>query len=246
MPRGEVMRNSPFSAQLPDQCRQLFPDFFPFSVEHEELITPQLTRLSASGLRKINVNKCKTIYSDIDFMKLVMAAVIVIHHAGVFYFINGVNICPTGYMMVEFFFYVSGFFMMSKAARINEDTSKKRIGSTTADYVLSKYKALIPYTLYAVIVGIIASAIIQKMGYRQIIFNIANCWIDVLFLQMYGFYGVIITGVSWYLSAMIIAIMILFPFCVKFGRNVLPFFTLLSLLIYGFLSMICICNQWCF
>ena len=117
-----------------------------------------------------------------------------------------------GYLGVEFFFIVSGYLMTKNALTKNEDN----IGIKTFDYIWKKIKAFFPYVFIAFIIGI---AVDGHYNHRTIS-EYANLIWNFLFVDM----AIVIDtywvqGQVWYISAMLISMLILYPLIIKYKKN---------------------------
>ena len=120
-----------------------------------------------------------------------------------------------GYTGTEFFFLVSGYLMAHSALRYDAT----RLGQSTWQFVLRKVKVFYPYLLVAFVFTFVV---------RQYIFStegsIRLSWAtdlllssnELLLLQTSGVgFDTLFNGPSWYLSAMILAMALLFPLLLK-------------------------------
>ena len=126
---------------------------------------------------------------------------------------GGYVFAPTGYMGVEFFFIVTGFYMMSKVEQNNGE--KIDVGIATKQYIIPKVKKIFPVLL----VSVIASILLQYIAgiSTDILNNSLKSIPELLMLQMYGIgFNYYPTGVAWYLSAMFMALMVIYPICFRF------------------------------
>lgn len=147
----------------------------------------------------------------IDFMKFICSLGIVLFHARNFTdksnrpFLNGA-------ILVEFFFLVSGFLMAVSLEKYKE-SEKKCVGKNTADYILHKIKGLCPEYYIAMIIGFI----VQHMYYRKehIVEDLVSSVWDVFFLSISGLKGYHANAATWYISAMLLAMLILVPLCIR-------------------------------
>ena len=118
-----------------------------------------------------------------------------------------------GFLGVEFFFIVSGYLMALKA---NRDSSE-HIGKATARFLFRKIQILLPYFIPAQLIGFIV------LNYNQetdtIIRNFFMSIPDTCFLQMAGFSIYKILSPTWYLSAMLLAMLVLYPLLLKKKEN---------------------------
>ncbi|MBQ9086418.1 MAG: hypothetical protein IJY47_04445 [Clostridia bacterium] len=165
---------------------------------------------------------------SIDYLKFLFSIVILLYHYGLFF--------QSGYIVVEGFFMITGYLMM---VSLSKGSSEGELSEdSTAKFVLHKYKAVFLPLLFSAISGFL---IYEGLIYDHELTFTARCFPLLLFevipLQMAGFEGMWTTGVSWYLSAMLLGIAILHPFAKKaplrFGCTAAPVIALLG---YGLLS----------
>ena len=140
--------------------------------------------------------------TKVDFLKLYFMMIIMgVHSENIFnlrlYFLNGA-------MAVEFFFLVSGYLMAKTALKINPAIN---IGVSTRKFVIHKYAIVFPYLIVSIIV---CFALREHFLDMKLIRFITIVW-EVICMQMAGFMTYTITGITWYVSAMLIAMLILFP-----------------------------------
>ena len=140
--------------------------------------------------------------TKVDFLKLYFMMIIMgVHSENIFnlrlYFLNGA-------MAVEFFFLVSGYLMAKTALKRN---SSINIGIATRNFIIHKYAIIFPYLMVSLIVCFALRVHFLNVKFTSF-FNIV--W-EVLCMQMAGYSIYSITGITWYISAMLIAMLILFP-----------------------------------
>ena len=161
----------------------------------------------------------------IDFLKFIFAIIILIHHSSQFY-----PILPIGYIGVEFFFLVTGWLMAKKfynfEVKVNEN-----IFVITRNYIARKIKVFYLEYLVAIVIGFIFICLFAWNEIPSISNMLALTIGDMLLLQIWGFPVRSITGVMWYLSAMIGAIFILLPIILKNQRMFINFIAPLVILI---------------
>ena len=146
----------------------------------------------------------------IDFWKLVFCMVIVIYHT--------VNVAQAGtrtwfrggYIGVEFFAIVSGYLLVASAGK--KDVSKEEIGKETFRFIIGKVKSFLPYW----IIFCAANFIILNWGkdILTVLQNLVNSLWCAGYLYMAGI-GTGVLGVGWYISSMLLGMLILYPLCLK-------------------------------
>lgn len=166
----------------------------------------------------------------IDIIKFVFALVIMEFH-------QGTGLFPGGRIAVEGFFMISGYLMMRYLER--NPYPQDGLGLSTARFIGHKYKSLLPFLLPSVLLGYIVSCITGQSGLKAALAKLPLLLFEVVPLKDAGFAGYYVLGISWYLSAMFVALAILYPMCKKWGRNfVLTVCPVAAMLIYGYFSSV--------
>lgn len=143
---------------------------------------------------------------NIELLRFVFCVGVVLFHA---WYVR------RGYIGVEFFFIVTGYFLAEKICRLNarETTCpslENAMKEATWD-VLKRYRLIFPYFLVATVLGFIVRAYAQQWDSATILLNLQLIPADFLYLQNFGFSVASTTGVLWYLSAMTFAVWVLYP-----------------------------------
>lgn len=125
-----------------------------------------------------------------------------------------------GYIGVGFFFLVSGYLMGKAVYRANErtltETGTVDLGKETWQFWVHKYAAIFPYHVVAFILLFVERAI--QLGWRggELGRRILDAIPNFFLIQKLGFDFKSVNGVTWYISAMMIAMLFLYPLCRKF------------------------------
>ena len=155
----------------------------------------------------------------ISLWKFIFAIVIIFFHTSELY--NGAKnpLFPSGYIAVEFFFLVSGFYF---AKSVLSDNSKiKCIGEETCKFIAKKVCALMPYVFVGYIMHLITQGYYTHWG----IYNVVNSIWNLLLLRGLGLGNVIMMGQLWYISAMLVSMFILYPLLRKYKTNFILIFS---------------------
>lgn len=138
---------------------------------------------------------------------------------------------PGGYLAVEFFFIISGYFMATSIIRNNE----KGIDLSGIGFVLHKMKAIYPHVLVAFLINfIIQVTFIRDYPFPKIVETGILSVGELSFLTFSGikFSKIFFNGPTWYLSSMMLAILLLYPFAKKdvkkFGKNIAPIISIVA------------------
>lgn len=186
---------------------------------------------------------------EIDILRFIFAILIVVHH----YAVNwNLKICTHAGIGVEYFFLVAGFFMAQTAFRTNNNISVKEIPNETWRYIIRKIGGLFKYYLCAFFLNLfIRNIIIRKQGIKIIVSNLIKSipTITLTFMGINNNYRTLYVGNTWFLSAMFIAMFLLFPLLLRWfeytTKLVLPIFALFILgYIYGNYQTILVHDEW--
>jgi len=150
----------------------------------------------------------------IDIMRLLFALIIVMFHARAFYLEN--PYFKAGNMAVEFFFVLSGFLMNRSIAK--EEATKaiveiNDLGDCTLRFIVNKFKNIYPYMLLAYCIIFLEKALLLKKSLGSVIHDFFLSIWELLLLRegalskpVYG-----INDPTWYLSGLLISMLILYP-----------------------------------
>lgn len=168
-------------------------------------------------------------HSSLDFIKFFMAIVIVVYHYGIIFW--------GGYLVVECFFMISGFLMMNSVYRAKARGDER--ADSTFRFVLHKYKAIFLPLLFAALMSFVFyTGIAYKMTFAEAMRKLPYLVFEIFPLQVAGFTAYYVTGVSWYLAAMLLSMAILHPIAKRnpdsFCYTVAP---LVAIFCYGWLCI---------
>ncbi len=164
----------------------------------------------------------------LDVIKFLFAIIIAEFHVGA-------GVFPGGRLAVEGFFMITGYFMMNSIEK--DKYSAEQAGLSTVKFLIRKYKGLFFILLSSAIVGFVVHCVSYSFTGEVSFQKLLLLSFDVFPLNAAGFKGFYIVGISWYLSAMFIALAILYPLVRKFKTNfVLIVCPLIVFLGYGILS----------
>lgn len=144
-------------------------------------------------------SKMKQRNTIIDLWRFIAAVAIMLHHVSELG--TEKSICSNGYLFVEFFFMLSGFFTYSHF-RNKETSANIKVDVTSFWYVFRKFKSYLPYTIPAILVQyIIESMHALEGGIKSFIGCYETMPIEMLFLLDRPHVGPL-----WFLNAMLIAL----------------------------------------
>ncbi len=156
---------------------------------------------------------------SIDLLRFVFSLVIVIFHAKHFDTApEGGLFADAGYIAVEFFFLVSGFLMAGTLAR-KADTPWESLGKETLGFVWNKVRAILLTYAMCVVFSFASTVIQEQYTFKEAVKQFLRAIFDVLLLRASGIGVANVTSATWYLSAMFISMVLLYPLMRKFREN---------------------------
>ena len=166
----------------------------------------------------------------IDLLKFLFAVVIVIHH-GAKYVIDVKDAWFIGgSLAVEFFFIVSGYLLAAGIYRLPERTQS--LGRETGRFMLRKLKSFYPEVVLVFVLGF---ALQLCAGGETFGMLFARSFQELFLLHSTGLGEVVIGSHLWYISSMLLCMLILYPLLRKnphmMTHVVLP---LVAVLILGY------------
>ncbi|MBE6816665.1 MAG: acyltransferase [Ruminococcaceae bacterium] len=174
---------------------------------------------------------------EIEIFRFIFCLIVICYHCDtrIFQQFTGYDyqfLCaPRGYLGVEFFFLLSGYFMASSVKKY--DPAKVSKGTYYLRFLWGKYLSVLPYHLIA-FVPLFVKYCIDRKGFTLNMFM--RVMPDLFLVQRSGVPYTNINSVTWYISAMLIAMAIMMPLAVKFGDLYLKYLApLAAFIIYGFL-----------
>lgn len=174
---------------------------------------------------------------EIELLRFIFCILIVLFHCNkdIFHLLSAHHytyaLSPRGYIGVEFFFMLSGYFMA-----MGIDKNKKSavpLGTDSVRFIWKKYFGIFWYHIIAfVTLFIVDSAIKQDFSIDKLFDVIPGA----LLITRTGIRMLDINGVEWYLSAMILVMAAMYPVAKKhfevYAKAIAP---ISAALIYGFL-----------
>lgn len=153
----------------------------------------------------------------IDLMRIVFSIVIFCNHLNhIAQASESINIIMRfEYLGVEFFFIVSGYLMASSALKYN----RMNAGNATLRFCLRKWIIILPYYLVAWLIGFIVAHYAPPYSFQQIFKDLLLSVPAILQLGIAGFPAYQVLGPTWYISAMLFSMLVLFPMLLLWKDN---------------------------
>lgn len=154
----------------------------------------------------------------IEALRLFFAITIVLAHSNGLIGYADHPIMGGGGYAVEFFFILSGFLMAQSAER----TQISGIASSTMCFMKRKIFSILPYYLVSFAAAALTYLIANGTGKANSLDNnLAPAFFELTFLRITGLGGTgpWLNGVTWYLSALFAAMLVLYPLHLKTGKT---------------------------
>lgn len=139
----------------------------------------------------------------LEFYRFLFSIVIALYHLRAQI---GPNFFESGYIIVDFFFILSGFLLAQSLSRRVDNPLPINAGVETVHFIKKKLMALYPhYLLSLLFCWAISICILKSFTLKE---ALVNGWTEVLLLQMTGMNINSFTGNSadWYVSSLILAL----------------------------------------
>jgi len=147
----------------------------------------------------------------IEFLRFIFSIAILFYHSWMFIGVYGEGLVKRGFLAVDFYFIVTGYLMLNSLNK--EGTKIQSIISDSINFVLKKFKRLLPSLLVTFGIGLV---FVYGRNIVNIELLLSNAIIgELLQLGIFG-YPLTVNSSWWYLSAMFIVLLILTPLAKKY------------------------------
>jgi peptidoglycan/LPS O-acetylase OafA/YrhL len=168
----------------------------------------------------------------VDFWKCIFTIAIILYHANKMEGFEKANLFPYGYIFVEFFFMVSGFFM-AKSIFDMQNKPIKSLGDETWRFTFKKIKGIYTPIFVAFWIHFIIRMIIEEVEAPDLYLEITHTIRELTLTYSTGLtVGRYHNGPTWYISSMLIGMFLIYPLLRKFYSTfssvVAPAFALLA------------------
>ncbi len=126
------------------------------------------------------------------------------------FILKGMDFFREGRIGVEFFFLTTGYLTASKIFRTKDDGAP--LGDSTWQFMKHKIAAILPFHIIAITIKLLYSLWIG----RKLATSLMNALPNIFLLQMTGLPGKNLLSVEWYLSSMLLVLLIVYPLCRRY------------------------------
>ena len=159
--------------------------------------------------------KVKKHNGNISIWKFIFALLILLHHCNYIETDFSWTLFNKGSIGVEFFFLVSGYLLAAKVYSEEKKRKKNELYVDTFNYIKGKIVKFYPFLIFTYISMIIISFIFYRFSAYRYLYSL----VDISLLGMSGIKVKYFLRGTWYLSAMILGMMILYPIMKKYKEK---------------------------
>lgn len=156
----------------------------------------------------------------IEFLRFIFSVAILLYHSWLFIGIYGEGLAKRGYLGVDFYFIVTGYLMLNSLNKNKTKNKSKSILSESLEFVWLKLKRIIPALIVTFGIGLLFVFEGNILDYHNLTSN--NVMGELFQLSILG-YPLPINSSWWYLSAMFIVLLLLYPLAKKYKKDYTKF-----------------------
>lgn len=156
---------------------------------------------------------------ELNFLRFAFSIIILIFHWNLTF---NYGIVKNGNIGVEFFFILNGFFMCRSAEKQSLDLPPYQIADTTWRFLMDKIKKFFPYYICVILVQLLVRDILIRdmsirMAWEELYKSIPTFSLTFMVLNYKSVS--LYVGNTWYLSSMLVVMMMLYPLLLKSYHN---------------------------
>lgn len=162
----------------------------------------------------------KTKNSYVELLRFIFMGILLLHHTGNYGLSPYISNCPSGYIIVEFFYILVGCFAMRHIAKEGEKIANPMRYSM--GYTLNKLKRLFPYALISTLVCYVWYIIDNydsMEGIKDVCWAFTNMFYETFFLTFSGAFPGAAANFKnaplWFLAGMLMALPIIMYIAIK-------------------------------
>lgn len=182
-------------------------------------------------------NKATGRNTEVDLLRVVFATVVLIHHS---HGLNPPDIANYpfvgGYIAVEFFFLLTGFFAAREVSEA--DIPAPLMGAQAIKWTFSKFSRIFPFVVPAVFIHYIMVSLLNNSSGFETIKSLVYGIFEAALLPASGIYESFMILPLWYLSALLVLLPLFYYLLMK-APAFFPYVAapLSALMIYGYFSV---------
>lgn len=171
----------------------------------------------------------------LDFLKFLFSLGIIGVHSDACGF--SFRLISAGYLGVEFFFLVSGYFVARQATK-----DRKKSGNTQAisNFFIKRICSFFPFYFVAFLYSFVIHNVVNRSAtFPDVLYKLYSSLFDILPLQIGNLPSLCVTGVQWYIGSLFVISPVLYALIFKYGSS----FTKVFAPIIGVFSLGIVCFQ---
>ncbi|HAF26329.1 MAG TPA: hypothetical protein DCG85_03325 [Lachnospiraceae bacterium] len=173
----------------------------------------------------------------VEFNRFLFALTVALMHFFVFFEIEP-QLFRGGFLSVEFFFVIAGYFLGASADKHLKESSFLDRQKYVVSFAKSRLKRIYPLYLLALLITLFSKSILSGTGLKGMAELFKNCLAEFFMLQWTPLGNEILEGVLWYVPAFFFASLLLTVIASFFGKHLSIFGLMIcpvvSFIIYGY------------
>lgn len=170
----------------------------------------------------------KSMNASVNVIKFIMAVFIFLMHSSIFF---GDKYFQGSYIFVEWFYVLVGYTLARTIINLSEDGE---VLTNSTKIIYKRIAKLVPYYIASCLV-----ALVLKIHFKEIViretWDINKIVHEMLLLQMTTIEVTTLTGTAWFLSSMIISLIIIVPIFIKLRKKFYVVAIVFATLIYYYI-----------
>lgn len=161
----------------------------------------------------------------IEFFRFIFCIIIILFHCNRILGDGGskeswrLGLFPRGYIGVEFFYFVSGYLLANSLFLSREKNESRPFDREYWSFLWGKVLSILPYHLLAFAALFVQDWFFKKYTIGKAVKVFLSEIPGLFLLQKAGFNFYNLNSVEWYISAMLVAMAVIYVFCHKDFRN---------------------------
>ncbi len=156
----------------------------------------------------------------VELARFLFSLLVVGYHVQMAWAGDKLSIFEGGALAVEFFFLISGYFLARSVEKIGTDSTSKLLPET-GRFMWGKVKGILPVHIVA-IVGMVIVILIARLNFagEMIVRGLPSVFLVHMAVVWNGSFDLALIVPEWYLSAMLVSMLFMFPIGVLLRRKI--------------------------
>ena len=195
-------------------------------------------KLTLSVIKPSEDFMAKTRNNLVEMARFLFSLLVVGYHVQMTWAGDRLSIFEGGALAVEFFFLISGYFLARSIEKIGTNAESKLLPET-GKFMWGKVKGILPVHIVAVI-GIVIVILTTRLNVagEMIVNGLPSVFLVHMAVVWNGSFNLALIVPEWYLSAMLVTMLFMFPIGVLLRRKIKGVFTTLILIAFLIVALL--------